>query len=77
MFRGAIEIGKSPTLQLGRSKFWPTDGAAVNHTLLRLANLKRISVHEGDESCICNENIGRINIADDIAAFMQRAYRGS
>jgi hypothetical protein len=77
MFRGAIEMGKSPPLQLGRSKFWSTDGAAVNHTVLRLANLKRIGVHKGDESRIRNENIGCINIADDIAALMQSAYRGS
>jgi hypothetical protein len=45
MFRDAIEVGKSLTLQLGRREFWSTDRAAVNHTMLRLANLKRIGVH--------------------------------
>jgi hypothetical protein len=66
----AIEVGESAPLELGRGNLRSASGAAINHTILRLANLEGVDIDECHEGGIRDEDIGRIHITDHVPSLV-------
>jgi hypothetical protein len=66
MLRRPLDLGKGAALQLGRRILGFADGAAVHCAMPGVGDLEGIGVDKCDQSGVRHQDVGLIDIANDI-----------
>jgi hypothetical protein len=74
VLRGAVELCEEAALQFGWSKLWFADRAAVHCPILGLTDLKGIGVYQRHQGGVGGQDIGLIDIANDVATGVQSPH---
>ena len=76
MLGHAVDVGEGLVLKLRRRELGRADGAAIDEPRLRIAHLKRVGVNQGHQRGFGDEDVGLVDVADDVAAEVQGPHGG-
>lgn len=67
VFGGAIEVPERLTLQFRRGEFGLPHRAAEGEPRLRVADLEGVGIHQSDDGGVADEDVGFVDVPDDVA----------
>src|SRR5262245_60524554 len=74
MFRCPLDLGKGTALQFGRCILRFPDGTAEYHAILGVTDLEGIGIDECDKGSVREQDIGLMDIANDVITSMESVH---